>query len=258
MNDRRVGQLVRARRHQRGWRLVDLAAAAGVGRSVCSLFENGRVDRLTVRTARAIAGAVGLPLEWDVGWQRAEADRLLDADHAALAAFWVRRLEGFGWLVRSEVSFNHYGDRGRIDILAYHPTHRVLLVIEIKTALVDAQELIGGLDIKTRIAPLVAKELGWLPRLTVPAIVIAESSAARRRLADIDALFSRYALRGPAAQSWLRDPFGSPSGLLTFTTLPSADQAGSRRAGRRRVRRRGGSSRSAGGRAQAEVEAVAG
>jgi len=121
MDDRRLGHAVRARRHRRGWRIVDLAATGGVGPTVCSLLEGGHVDRLTVRTARAIAAAVGLDLRWDIGWQRQEIDRLLDADHSAMAAFWTRRLESFGWIVRSEVSFNRYGDRGRIDLLTYHP-----------------------------------------------------------------------------------------------------------------------------------------
>ncbi|MDQ3346114.1 MAG: helix-turn-helix domain-containing protein, partial [Chloroflexota bacterium] len=74
MDDRRLGHAIRARRHRRGWRLVDLATAAGVGPSMCSLLEGGHVDRLTVRTARAIAAAVDLPLGWDVGWQRQEID----------------------------------------------------------------------------------------------------------------------------------------------------------------------------------------
>lgn len=62
MDDRRLGAAVRARRHQRGWRLVDLASAAGVGAGVCGLLERGQVVRLSVRTARAIVEAVGLPL----------------------------------------------------------------------------------------------------------------------------------------------------------------------------------------------------
>ena len=244
MDDRRLGMAVRARRHRRGWRLVDLAAAAGVGQSVCSLLEGGRVDRLTVRTARAIAGAVGLDLRWDIGWQRQEVDRLLDADHSATAAFWARRLESLGWIVRSEVSFNRYGDRGRIDLLALHPRHHVVLVVEIKTAIIDAQALLGGLDIKTRLAPFVARDLGWPARLIVPALIIAEGTTARRHIAGLAPLFARYASRGHAASSWLRDPVGSPSGILTFAKLPSSSGVDVRRAGRRRVRRRVAVSRS--------------
>lgn len=124
MDDRELGLAVRARRHQRGWRLIDLAAVAGVGASACSELERGKASAMTVRTARAIAAAVDLPLGWDIGWQRQLVDRLLDADHTALAGEVARRLESWGWQVRAEVSFNWYGDRGRIDLLAYHAAHR--------------------------------------------------------------------------------------------------------------------------------------
>ncbi len=238
MDDRRLGLAVRARRHRRGWRLCDLAAVAGVGPSICSLLEGGHANRLTVRATRAIAAAVDLPLGWDIGWQRQVIDRLLDADHSALAALWTLRLESFGWIVRSEVSCNRYGDRGRIDLLAYHPVHRVLLVIEIKTAIVDAQGLLGNLDVKARVAPFVARGLGWRPRLTVPALIISDGTTARRHVNALAPLFSRFELRGHAAASWQREPIGSPSGLLTFTKLPPADGVDGRRAVRRGVRPR--------------------
>ena len=238
MDDRRLGQAVRARRHRRGWRLIDLAARAGVGPSVCSLLETGHAARLSIRTARSIARAVDLDVRWDIGWQRQEVDRLLDADHSALAAVWSRRLEGLGWTVRNEVSFNRYGDRGRIDLLAYHPVARVLLVIEIKTLIVDAQALLGGLDVKTRVARFVVPDLGWNPRLIVPALIVSEGSTARRHIEALGPLFARFSVRGHAVSPWLRNPVGSPTGLLTFTNLSSTDGVDARRAGRRRVRHR--------------------
>jgi transcriptional regulator with XRE-family HTH domain len=238
MDDRRLGIAVRARRHRRGWRLVDLAEAAGVGPTVCSLLEGGHAMRLSVRTVRAVAAAVDLHVGWDLGWQRQEIDRLLDADHSALAALWSRRLERAGWTVCPEVSFNRYGDRGRIDLLAHHPVHRVLLVIEIKTTIVDAQALLGALDVKARVAPFAARDLGWRPRITVPALVISEGTTARRHVKALGPLFTRFALRGHAADAWLRHPAGSPTGLLTFTKLPSVAGVDARRAGRRRVRLR--------------------
>jgi transcriptional regulator with XRE-family HTH domain len=236
VDDRRLGMAVRAQRHRRGWRLVDLAAAAGVGPTSCSDLERGGAAGMTVATVRAIAAAVDLPLGWDVGWQRQTIDRLLDADHSALGARLADRLTGWGWIVRSEVSFNHYGDRGRIDILAYHPVHRMLLVVEIKTLIVDGQELLGGLDVKARVAPRVARELGWAVRAVVPAIVVADSTTARRRVADLGALLARYAVRGNQAVAWLRSPDGSPTGLLMLTKLPNTASGDARRAGRRRMR----------------------
>jgi transcriptional regulator with XRE-family HTH domain len=245
MNDRRLGMAVRARRHLRGWRLIDLAAAAGVGATQCGLVERGLVGRLTVQSARKVAAAVGIDLEWDIGWQDQEVRRLLDADHAALMAALIRLLSDRGWGVRSEVSFNRYGDRGRIDVLAYQPAHRVLLVVEVKTALIDAQQLLGSLDVKRRVAPFVAAEAGWRPRALVPAIVIADGTTARRRLAAVQPLFARYSLRSGAARRWLREPLGTPDGLLLFTNLPFHAGSDVRRAARRRVRVIGGNPRSA-------------
>jgi transcriptional regulator with XRE-family HTH domain len=245
MDDRRLGMAVRARRHKRGWRLIDLAAAAGVGAGVCGLLERGEVERLSVRTARAVVAAVGLPLNWDIGWQRQEIDRLLDADHSTLAVHLTRRLEPHGWIVRSEVSFNDYGDRGRIDLLAYHPTARILLVIEIKTAIVDGQELLGTLDVKTRVAPKLMRSLGWQPLHVIPAIILTDGTTVRRHVTELEPLLRRFDLRGRAAWTWLAQPMSGPGGILAFLKLPFGNGVDRRRAGRRRIRTQAGRSRSA-------------
>lgn len=236
VDDRRLGMAVRARRHQRGWRLVDLAAAAGVGATACSLLERGLSGQLSVRVTRAIAGAVALPLMWDIGWQRQEVDRLLDADHSALAAYLAQRLGRLGWTVRSEVSFNQYGDRGRIDLVAFHPVTRTLLIIEIKTAIVDAQAMLGALDVKARVGRAVARQLGWEARRVVPALVILDGSTARRHVRALEPLLTRFDLRGRRAVDWLRQPDVPVNGLLFLTKFPSNAGSDVRRAGRRRVR----------------------
>lgn len=133
-----------------------------------------------------------------------------------------RRLERWGWLVRVEVSFNRYGERGRIDLLAWHPATRVLLVVEIKTDLVDTQALLGAMDLRVRVAPAVVRSFGWDVQRVVPAIIFLEDRTTRRRLAAVDTLFDRYALRGRAAISWLRDPVAPVSGLLWITKLSNA------------------------------------
>jgi hypothetical protein len=186
--------------------------------------------------ARAIAEAVDLPLGWDIGWQRQEVDRLLDADHSALAARVADRLRRWGWEIHAEASYNRYGDRGRIDLLAYRRSHETLVVVEVKTMIVDLQALLGGLDVKARVAPDVARSLGWTPRRVVPAIVVADGSTVRRRLADFDALLARYACRGHAALAWLREPAVAVPGLLVVTKTPPPGRNSARRAGRRRVR----------------------
>jgi hypothetical protein len=213
-----------------------------------SMIENGRLEGLTVRTIRRALIPLDVPLDWDGGWRRPELARLRDADHSALADAWARWLESNGWLARPEISFNRYGDRGRIDLLAYHPIARVLLVIEVKTALVDVQELLGTLHVKSRVARFAAGELGWHPISVVPCLLVADASTARRRIHEHDALFARFSLRGHAAVSWLRQPTGRPEGILLFRKLPDSNSSGITRVGRQRIRLR---------RSESSVSAVA-
>ena len=51
--------------------------------------------------------------------------------HDAVAAWFAHR---WGlWRLSPEVSFSVYGERGIIDVLAWHPKTKILLVIELKT-----------------------------------------------------------------------------------------------------------------------------
>lgn len=107
-------------RHRRGWRQADLASRAGVSAGLVGLLERGRADRLTVRAVRGICRTMDLAIAWNAGQRGFELMRLRDADHAALGARTAELLQGAGWETAAEVSFNHYGDRGRIDLIAFH------------------------------------------------------------------------------------------------------------------------------------------
>lgn len=214
---------------------AEVAAVAHVSRSAVSLLECGAAARLSVATMEAILHAVGARLRLQLLWNGTELDRMPDAGHAALAAAVKERLERWGWVVRVEVSFSRYGERGRIDLLAWHAATGILLVVELKTDLVDLQELLGLLDMKARLARSVAAPFGWPVRSVVPAIVFTEDRTTRRRLASLVPLFSRFDLRGRAAVSWLRAPTGRSTGLLWLTQLSTARVV---RIGGQRVRRR--------------------
>jgi transcriptional regulator with XRE-family HTH domain len=56
MDDLRLGALVRAVRQHRGWRQLDLAAAAAVSASFVSLIERGHLDSVALRTLRRVLG----------------------------------------------------------------------------------------------------------------------------------------------------------------------------------------------------------
>jgi hypothetical protein len=184
------------------------------------MLERGHARRLRLGTVEAILGALGARVDLRVLWNGPELDRLLDADHAALGASVKRRLERWGWIVRVEVSYSRFGERGRIDLLAFHPATGTLVVIEIKTELVDVQALLGSLDAETRLAPSIVQPFGWEVRAIVPAIVFQEDRTTRNRLGRVITLFDRFSVRGRAATTWLRRPDGAPSGLLWFTAQP--------------------------------------
>ena len=126
--------------------------------------------------------------------------------HEVLARYF---LDLPGWVVEPEVSFSIYGERGIIDVLAWHPTSRILLVIELKTEIVDLNEMLGTLDRKRRLASQIASERGWDPVAIATWIVVADSRANRRAAADHAAVLrSKLPSDGRQVARWLRNPSG--------------------------------------------------
>lgn len=222
MDDAALGAAIRALRHRRGWRQVDLARRAAVSGSLVVLVEAGRLERVSSRAVRKVAAALDLRLGWDVGFRGAELARLRDQDHAGLGEIVSRLLERLGWIILPEVSFNHFGERGRIDLLAYQAATRTLLIIELKTVIVDVQATLGAISIKERVAPHVVQDLGWHPAVIASALVVRSGTTNRRRLAEHARLFAQFTLRGRAASTWLRRPTGAPDGLLLWLTCRNA------------------------------------
>lgn len=183
-----------------------------------SRWEAGGLENCTVEDLERWASALGGRCVVDL---RVDGERpMTDAEHARIQDWLVRLLRDAGWIVEPEASFNHYGDRGRIDVLAYYPGRRIVLVVEIKTRIVDAQDVLGRLDLKRRVAGHVAKDRGWPVRTVVPALIVREGSTARRRIAAHAALFGQLDLRARAAMAWMKDPRTVvPGGVLAFVSL---------------------------------------
>ena len=78
-------------------------------------------------------------------WRGGDLDRMVNARHAALheavALLFARHS---GWTTAPEVSFSIYGERGAIDVLAWHAARRALLVVELKSEIVDVQGMLGA------------------------------------------------------------------------------------------------------------------
>lgn len=238
MDDQRIGRVIVILRQRRRWRQADLAARSGVSQSAISDMERGRMDRYTIRTVRNLLRALDASATLEVNWGgRGDLDRVLDADHARLMQRWADSHRRAGWDVWNEASYSIYGERGRIDQLAFHPQTGVLEVAEGKTGIWDVQETLGRLDAKVRLAPRIAQERGWRIRRVVGALVLSDGRTIRRRVVEHAGLFARYGTRGHAAHAFVRDPRREAEGLLVFVSLPPTNQGGLRRAGQRRVRR---------------------
>lgn len=216
MDPIRVGRIVRVLRQRQGWRQVDLARAAGVSQPVVSRLEAGQLRSLPVGTVEAILEALGARGRFEVSWRGGELDRLLDERHAWLVGQVVRRLERFAWEAQVEVSFSVYGERGSIDVLAWHAASRTLLVVEVKTELTSIEETLRKLDAKVRLAPQAAVDrFSERPRVIARLLVLPDVTTARRRVAQAaSVLDAAFPIRGQAVTEWLRRPVGGVAGLL--------------------------------------------
>lgn len=204
-------------------RQVDVEPIAGIDQTTMSLVEAGAIGGLTVGVVRAAAGAVRVTLEFEPRLRRGgDAARLLDAGHAQLVEATIGVLRRYGWIVSAEYTFSYYGERGSVDIVAWHPATRTLLLVEVKTRLVDVQELLATLDRKCRVAPqLLARDRGWRPEAVGRVVVVLDGSTARRVVARHGETFAAaLPARSATVRNWVRRPSGPLAGLwfLSFTT----------------------------------------
>jgi hypothetical protein len=139
-----------------------------------------------------------------------------------------------GWTVEPEVSFAIYGERGVIDQLAWHAPTAHLLIVELKTAIVDVNEMLGTLDRKRRLAGAIAAGRGLQPALVSVWLVVSDTRTNRRHAREHSTLLkSRLRLDGRQLRAFLRRPSISTSGLAFWTdsNRGSARPAGSIRGG---------------------------
>lgn len=238
MDDVAVGSVLRQIRHRLRLRQQDVAIRARVSRSTVSRAERGDLALTSVAAIRRIGTALEVTIDLRPRWRGADLPRLLGERHAALHAAVLEVLGAHpDWAVIPEVSFSVYGERGVIDIVAWHEATRTLLVIELKTEFVDVQALIGTVDRYRRLAPTAVRERGWVPRTVATWVVVAETRTNRRHLAANRRLIRvAFPVKGPRVRSWLRRPDG-PIAALSF--MPYGQQGSTRQSltSPRRVRR---------------------
>lgn len=237
MDDQLIGIALRRVRIRRNERQRDVAARAGISQSACSLLERGHIDGSTLRTLRAAAAALEIRLDVVARWRGGDLERLLRGRHSATSELVAAGLVAVGWEVFPELSFNHFGERGLIDLVAWHPRRRALLLVEIKTELVDVNALLGTADRRRRLATVIARERGWDPAVVGSWLVIADSRTNRRHVAAHRQLLrAAFPEDGRQRGAWMRDPC-RPHSALWFLSNSSGSSAGPGAAPRKRVGR---------------------
>lgn len=237
MDDTRFGTTIRMARIRRGWRQQDLAEAADVCRETISLVERGHLGSYSIDLIRRVCLALEIRLSLVPRWRGGELDRMLALRHSRLHESVARAMarDAAAWTAVPEVSFNIYGERGVIDLVLWHPGRRALLVMELKTELVDANELLGTMDRKRRLARRVVRDRGWEPAIVSGWIILAGSRTNERRVAEHRTMLrAAYPSSGRAIGSWLRDPVGS---IAALSMWPTDTSTGPTVAPTRRVRR---------------------
>jgi transcriptional regulator with XRE-family HTH domain len=232
----RIGRGLRAIRIRAGVTQATLASRARVPRVVVASIERGDLVRVRVGQLAAVAGSLGADLDVIVRWNGTELDRLLHAGHSAMHEIIAGLLIADGWEVVPERSFSSWGERGVIDIVAWHAPTRTLLIVELKTEIVEVQLLIGKVDQYRRLAPNAVEELGWIPRQVAAWVVVAESPTNHRRLADhATVLRAAFPDDGRKVRAWRRNPSG-PLRALSFLSDARLANRTAARSSRRRVR----------------------
>ena len=231
----RLGLSLRALRRRRSWTQAELAATSGVSRALVSKLETGGAGTMQLNSVEAIAAKLGARFEARIAWHGEEIDRLLDRAHARLVELTVQRLIAAGWQTVVEATFQIAGERGSIDVLAFHAMTRTLLVIEVKSVVPDVQALLAGLDRKARLATKVAAQRGWQPAVVARLLVLPAGRTARRRLASFGMTFDAVLpARSAQVKRWIAKPVGVIHGILLVPDSPGDG-------GRHRVRSRKGS-----------------
>jgi transcriptional regulator with XRE-family HTH domain len=142
MNTGRVARVLRAIRLHQDLSQQAVADKARISQSAYSRAELGDLAGMTIGTFERVAGALGADVRMEVRFRGGLGDRLADAMHAALVDLTVGVLTSLDWLVELEYGFNVFGERGSVDILAWHASTRTLLTVEVKSRFTDLQAML--------------------------------------------------------------------------------------------------------------------
>jgi transcriptional regulator with XRE-family HTH domain len=179
-----IGRTVRASRRGRCWPQRRLAVASGCSQSEIARIERAALPNLTIRRAVRVLRALGIDPQLELLAPRLVEPRLRDAAHARCVGAVARRLARAGFLVATEVEVGSGRWRGFIDILAIHPEGRLLLVIEVKTEVLDLGAVDRQLGAYVEAAWAAARSRGWRPRGATGLLLLLATDEVDRMLGE--------------------------------------------------------------------------
>lgn len=219
----KIGDRVRVVRLKRRLTQVDVATAAGLRPIEVSHLERGVLDELTIGMMRRIVAVIGMHIDLVPKWKSVDLEREMVGAHDALQAAVLRLIRATPrWVAEAEVTYSFFGDRGAIDILAWHEASRTLLIIELKTLLVEPAGIKRRNDERRRRGPEIGAERGWRPQAVAVWVILTDTRTNRARAArNADILLSPHTIDGRAMRAWLRNPSGAVD-ALSYWTEPAA------------------------------------
>jgi transcriptional regulator with XRE-family HTH domain len=225
-----MGRILRMLRIRKDWRQEDVAAKAGLSPSAIGRQERGWTRSLTALERHA--AVFDLRVEMRLVGRGGDVVRLADDEHAAIIESLAAWCRDHGFVTEPEASFSEWGERGRIDLLAFDPRIGTLVIVEVKTQLVDLQELFGALNVRMRLSSTIAERRGWRVRRAVTVLAVADTSANRAIVRSHRTLFGGFESRRLSLAALGRD-----SARLLHWARPAAASRSSWIGGRQRVRR---------------------
>jgi hypothetical protein len=210
VDDQRLARASRLIRRDLRLRQTDLPTS----RFITQEIEAGRAGALRLDEVRTHFAALGAKAQLAVWWNGAALDRLVDQAHAQVVEIAAGTLARAGFRVKTELTFNQYGERGSIDLFAGHDQARAVFVGEAKSEWGSLEETLRRQDVKVRLAGLLAPEaFGWRARHVASVLVLPDDSTSRRVVQRYGATLAGYALRSREIRAWLREPNRSAAGI---------------------------------------------
>lgn len=180
-----VARRVRDVRLALGWSQRELARRTELAQSTICRIERATLADLTFDTAAVVLDVLGVRATLDLQSPLiADGRRQKDPGHARCVAYVARRLRRLGWATVTEVEIVTGSGHGWIDVLAYRERDGLLLVIEVKTDLVDIGMVLRQVSWYERAAFDAARREGWLPREATGAVLVLATQRTLERVAE--------------------------------------------------------------------------